>query len=256
MCQRLCIVFIILILISASSAFSNPRYTPESAQVVVIAGYLIKGHTVIQTLKYPIDGQKNLWLVLSSKLVYDNERQINSNTDVRLSLLRISSTGSRILWQSKPLGPGYTQGHFDEARLYIRDITGDKIPEAVITETQVGAWWQPSHLDVFSQNGLQMVHKLGISSDEPLSIKDINGDGRYEISTYQFIGTTLAHSDQPLWFDIYEYKDGNYHIANTHFPGQYGELAAQIRKQLKLHLNDKELMKYNSEINRILQKPS
>ena len=220
----------------------------QTADVVRVFGRSMNGRKIGQAIRYAVGGKKNAWLVLSSRVIYENDRQIDTHTDARLSLLRMDGHRLTTVWQSRALGPGYTQGRFDYIRLHVLDLTGDRVPEALVTETQIGASWQPSHLDVFGRRGQEMVHELGVSSDEPLSIGDLNGDRRYEISSYRFIGDTLSHSQQPLWFDIYAFKHGCYQQANGDFPRQYRPLAAAIRQLLALHPNDAGLLGYRKRI--------
>jgi hypothetical protein len=216
---------------------------------------LMGERNILQVEKYPVNARIQLWLVLSAKVTYDTERQRDSNSNVRLTLVRADQLRFDVLWRSDPLGPGYTDGQFDYVHLYVADLTGDGSPEALITEGQVGAWWEPSHLDVFGVSGKGMVHELGVSSQEPLTIEDIDGDGSYEVRNYRFVGFTMFHGDEPIWFDVFAYRNGTYQMADGDFRWMYHDLAATIRRKLLLHPEDYELWERQGRLCEMLRRP-
>ena len=220
------------------------RIAKENEYVAARAAALLEKRSIIRVVRYRVDTRQRLWLVLASRKSFDTDRQIDIHSDVCLALLDMNPRNPSVVWRSRALGPGYTRGRFDYLQLYLLDLTGDKIPEALVTETQVGAWWNPSHLDVFAFKASGVSHLLGVSSEEPPTIADLNGDGRYEVRNYRFIGTTMCHGEDPLWFDVHAYKDGTYQLANGDFPHQYRKLAGEMRKQLALHPDDRELRHY------------
>lgn len=230
----------------------------RSARVAASARTLLpKSHTVLRTLLFPVDRTRELWLVLSGRIDEASEDLVHAATfdgaDFRLTLVEGTGTGVRSIRQSAQLGfPGNTEGEFNDVQLYVMDITGDGIPEVVIPEVFVGADWIPSHLDVFAWRDGRLFHALGVKSDMPVELRDIDGDGSYEAVNSHAIGRSLCHADQPLWTDIFAYRDGSYHIANDRFPGQFNRLRAEIRRLLRQHPSDPELLKYLGVAEQIL----
>ena len=209
----------------------------------VASAQLPEEHTVLRVLRCP--DQANHWLVLSSRLQKDDQNW-PTYSDVRLTLFKGELELPRKLWQSAALGfPGNSDGRFNDLQAYILDLNGDGVQEVVIPEVAQGAWWSPSHIDIFAFRDGRMEKLLGASAYFPVDLRDLNNDGSYEVIVKTaYVGWGLATAEMPVWFDIYAYKDGYYQLADWRFPRQYDEPCRKMRAALAKHPRDYGLLKY------------
>jgi hypothetical protein len=205
-------------------------------------------------MRYSVSGRRSLWLALSARTKWEADwRQFS---DIRLTLFKISQGSVRRAWQSQKLGyPGYESGTYDDLQLYLVDVNGDSIPEVVIPKNRLGAWYSPSHLDIFVLRNSRMVKLLGLLSEFPIEIRDLNHDGRYEVLNEYGVGWDCARADQVYWRDIYAFRGGSYRLADGSFPGRYRRFAAELRRALRNCPNDYDFLKYSGIVSGILGKP-
>ena len=216
----------------------------EATSIKALAGqHMPEGQSVLEVARYPVEGHRDLWLVLSGKLVWSKEGRLIQSTDSRLTLFR-NSVGSLRKVSESVLGPGYTHGYFNEIQLYGFDLTGDRQLDAVVVETMIGASWSPSHLDAFTWRGGRMIKLLGVQGHEPICVRDLNHDGRYEAMNSYAIGVTMCHADQPRWRDVFAYRNGGYQLADWVFPGEYRHWVRDLRHTLRDYPKDPVIWKY------------
>jgi hypothetical protein len=172
-------------------------------------------------------------------------------------LFEESPQGYRKVWQSGRLRDPRLglEGALSDVQLYVLDLTGDGVSEAAVWKLFMGASWMPSHVDVFAWRGHRLVKILGVSSSEPIWIEDLHHDGRYEIGNYYEIGLDLAHCEQPLWTDIYAYRQRQYVLANEDFPQEFQGRVEELRELLKCYPWDPEILEYLGILHEIEGRP-
>lgn len=224
------------------------------------AGKLLPpSHVVLRVMPYSVAKGADYWLVLSAKgsILKTAEDYLGASiTDSRLTLFKGSPSNLTQVWQSGILkrGDGLAD-EFNDVQLNLKDLTGDGIPEAVVSEITYGGSWIPSHLDIFGLSDGNIISLLGVSSDFPLCVIDFDGDGRYEVMRQHAIGEEPAHYEQPVWVDIYAYNGRTYKLANSEFPEEFREVYKQIQTALKKYPDDPELLRYQETVRRILRLP-
>ncbi len=204
---------------------------------------LPKQHTILQTAEYPIPGHNKQWLVLSA---IKSDGTWPDYSSVKLTLFSAAPNNLRTVWQSENLGFPHSKGedNFNDVRLYVFDMNGDGISEAVVPQIIIGASWTPTHLDVFEWQNGRMTSVLGVSSDEPPEVRSLSRDGRYQVINIHAIGYSICHAAQPRWQNVYDYKDGNYQLATGDYPYIIRMLQRDILRELDNNPKDFELLEY------------
>lgn len=226
----------------------------EAERFAQIASFALKvlpkGESVVRVLYFPAAG-KGSWLVLSAETIYANDAMdyYYRAMHVRLSVFKESASQIRRVWRSDQIR--YSDSHgfygeleFTDLQLYLIDLTGDGIPEVVVSGMCLGASWVPSHTEVFDWRKGRMVCLLRADSVLGLDLSDLNHDGKYEATTMYEVGVDMCHAEQPCWQDIYAYKDGRYVLADSDFPKEYSGFCKKLQRTLKRYPNDVELPKY------------
>lgn len=231
------------------------RSVADSASTI-----LPKGETVLQALPYPVPTEKNLWVVLSATKTWDKEfdRYWPEVSNCHLTVYKDTQNSLKQIWRSKQLKLAWANDSaddFNDAYLFVQDMTGDKIPELVTIEVIFGASVAPTHIDVFKWNKDKAAHILGAGADDSIVVTDINKDGRYEVIGNHAIGWGLSHAEQPRWLNTFAYKNGAYQNAEKDFPRVYDNLQKEIWKVLREAPDDFELRYYNGRIYEIKRKP-
>jgi|GEM_PF-3688014 len=213
----------------------------------LVLSSLQKNHKVVRILRIS-DSSGIVWLVLSAI----RNKGYNGNDDIRLTVFRVISNQPVLLWQSEKLcysSPDLTEA--SSVQLTLEDITGDKEPEIIVPTSFSGVSWTPSHIAIFRWQNGKMHKLLGVRSDTPLVISDLDHNGRYEVIGEHCIGSSMGHAGMPSWKDIYEYKNGIFQLADGDFPNQYRDLAIKIRQKLRKYPSDWSLFKYQGIIHQI-----
>jgi tetratricopeptide (TPR) repeat protein len=214
------------------------------------------GHRPLQIQRFNAPVGIPLWAVLSATVETGDPSGMKF-VKPRLTLFRLRQGHYRKIWQSDVLrDPRLKAGAFDAVALYVADLTGDGVPEAIVEEVFLGGSWAPSHLDVFAWRRQRLVKILGVSSSQPVWIEDLDHDGRYEIGNYYNIGWDMSHAEQPYWTDIYAYERGHYVLANAAFPREFRGWLRRLRSVLKWHPGDFEILKYKGIAHDIEGRPT
>lgn len=220
-----------------------------------VSTQLPEGEEALQAVPYPVPGEKNLWAVLTGKVVWDREQlSWPGISNCRLTLFRGEPQSLKELWNIRISGHLGSED-FNFVYLHIKDITGDDIPEMVLPEVIIGGSWVPSHIDIFTWRSGGVIKLLGASSDMPVKVKDLDHNGTYEVIAEHAIGLSLAHYEQPRWLYTYAYKDGTYQLAEKDFPEVYRDLNKEVRARLKEYPDDYELLFYLGRLYEIQRKP-
>ncbi|MHB1456078.1 MAG: tetratricopeptide repeat protein [Armatimonadota bacterium] len=215
------------------------------------------GKTILQTLPCAVPSATDLWVVLSATLIEDKEKTWSwpTYTDCQITILKGKPDSLRRLWHSDVLGSrGYTDGEFNAIYLYVEDVTGDSVPDLVILETYIGGSWIPSHIDIFTWRVNSLHHLLGAVSDYAPICKDLDNNSKIEVMIQHAVGCGLSHAEQPIWIDIYAFRNGTFQPANAYFPNKYHNLYWYIRRKLREIPDDYELQYYLGRIYEIQHK--
>jgi hypothetical protein len=213
------------------------------------------GYHPLQIQRFNAPGGIPLWAVLAAK-VETGEPFGTKFVEPRLALFQERQGHYRNIWQSGVLGDPRLKGEtFDDVALYVADLTGDGVPEAAVSKVFIGGSWMPSHLDVFAWRGHQLARILGLASSQPIWIEDIDHDGRYEIGNYYEIGWDMFHWEHPYWTDIYAYRGGSYRLADGEFPRAFRGWAHRLRRALKKHPADPQILQYLGIVHEIEGRP-
>lgn len=220
-----------------------------------------KSLKVIRVAPYPIPGQKGIWAVLSGKWDIDKKTTPDmpyymTFNNLRIDLMKQINGNFVSIWHESNLGSkGYTDGEFSDVQLCLADLTKDGQQEIIIPGVFLGASWMPSHMDIFTWRSGKMIKLLGLGGHDPIIIKDLNHDGKYEVMNDFAIGWSPCHAEQPRWVDVYAYKNGTYQLADADFPWIYRDLAREIRTVLRHFPDDWQLLKYQAIIYHIQRRP-
>ena len=215
------------------------------------------GKIILQTLPYAVPSSTDLWVVLSATLIEDEETTSSwpTYTDCQITILKGRPDSLKRLWHSDVLGSkGYTDGEFNVIYLYAEDVTGDSIPDLVIPETYIGGSWIPSHIDIFTWKRNSLHHLLGAVSDYAPICKDLDNDGKIEVVVEHAVGRGLSHAEQPIWIDIYAFRNGTYQPANAYYPSEYYNLYRSFRRKLRENPDEYDLQYYLGRIYEIQRK--
>lgn len=107
-------------------------------------------------------------------------------------------------------------------------------------------------MEIFTLGKGVLINSFGVESNWPIWIQDINHDGRCEIGTYHEIGETMDHASQPVWMDIYAYKNGKYQLADADFPSEFRGWPVQLKQALHAHPGDPDILRHLGEAYAIL----
>lgn len=216
---------------------------------------LPKGQTILRVLQYPSATGGPYWSVLSANV---NQQPNNPNpvyTNVYMTLFSGKPNAFTQVWQFENIGKdGYLNGEYNDVQAYAVDMTGDGKLDLIVPEVAIGADYVPSYFTAYSWQNGQMAKLIGVKSQLPVALVDINSDGRYEVKNYYVIGKQVPHVDQPYWSDIYAYRNGTYRMANALFPDQYKQVCAEINQTRRRYPNDPELRQYYVTCNQILRR--
>jgi tetratricopeptide (TPR) repeat protein len=208
-------------------------------------------HVVLRVASSPYTRNSESWLVLSANETKDDQNW-TTYTDVRLNVFNNIHGQMRSVYQSTTLGfPGFADGEFNHIRLFLVDLNGDGLKEIAIPMQKQGAWWSPSHLDIFGDRNDSLVHLIGMNSSFPVKVVDINKDGKYEMISESFIGADISHAEQPWWRDIYAWKNSTYQLANGDFPHAFDAMRSEIKGLLRRYPHDFDLWLYLGIVDQI-----
>lgn len=216
---------------------------------------LSKEEAVFQALPYPVLSEPNLWVVLSGEAKWGDHPSWPEISNCHLTVFNGKPDSLKRVWTSHILGHLESNEGLNDVYMFIKDVTGDGIPDVVVSEIIFGGSWAPSHIDIFTWCNDRLAHLLGASSDEPFMVKDFNRDGRYEVIGNHAVGRDLSHAGQPRWLSIYASKNGTYQLANADFPAQYHKLYKYIKSIIRDYPDDYELYFYWGWVNEIEGKP-
>jgi tetratricopeptide (TPR) repeat protein len=224
---------------------------------------LLKRRDVLEVQPFGVGGA-HLWAVLSARSRVEEDFPLGPRrffNDVRLGVYEMTGTRVRRLAQSAPLVDNWGDpGEFNEAHLYLLDLTGDGVPDPAVLKIYYGADWEPSHLEIFSWRHSQLAKTFGVAGDEPLWIEDIDQDGRYEFGNSHcigdyYIGNEISHAGMPAWGDIYAWQSGRYAIVDSQFPDEFRRWPEELTAVLKEYPGDWEIRKYLGIAYEILGRP-
>lgn len=208
-----------------------------------VSPLLPANHTVLQICRFPVKGAPEQWAVLSARL--DEPEVEGLFYDPRLSLLRRDGGMYRFSWQSAAINdPRFGPVSWNEVYLYATDLTGDGVPEAAVQGIFWGADWTPSCIILFAWQQDRLHKVFGVASCDPLWIKDLNDDQRYEIGACRTIGPSASLSEQPHWNDIYSCTNSGVFLTNSRFPEEFSELESQILGLLRRYPADEDLQRH------------
>ena len=209
---------------------------------------LPKGSRVIRI--EPLPGDRLLprselrWVMLSAKQITTGEGPPYFDVafdNARLSVVLQKGNGPPQIQQSVELNDTWFSNTANALQLYVLD----EMPPKVIAEAvMIGASWSPAHIDAFAWREGKLIKLLALTSDEPMWIQDLKGDGCHEIGDFHAVGDEMSHAEQPRWTNVYAYQDGRYQIANGDFPQEFTALTSEIRETLGRYPGDYELLKY------------
>lgn len=233
----------------------NPTITQELQTCLTlvhvaeqVTPMLPKGHSLLRVCPVPGQDQANDWVALSARVKQPEKDGYPWIDYSRITLTAVKDTDGLYTMQTQILLLGLwgeiDHDGFGDVQLTVLDITGDGIPEIVVHAMFIGGSWSPSHLLIYQWQSNQLVKLLGVSSDEPLNIKDLGHDGRYDIINDHAIGWRPCHAAQPRWTNIYAYKNGTYQLANGDYPLEFTDLQKDIQEQLREFPRDPELLQY------------
>jgi len=83
-----------------------------------------------------------------------------------------------------------------------------------------------------------------VTSHEPIWIRDINHDGRFEIGNNYAIGVDMCHAAQPRWTDIYGYENERFRNVNYRFRRRFRSWPHKLRTSLKQYPDDCDVREY------------
>jgi hypothetical protein len=95
----------------------------------------------------------------------------------------------------------------------------------------LGADSTPTLVDIFETEGDSLRGVLQADSVFPPELVDLDGDGRIEVKTEQFVGVTMPQEELGAWYDLYAYDGWEYVRANEFYPAFAEE---QLLRMLKL----------------------
>lgn len=219
-----------------------------------VLGTVPAGQQLLQMEALPFRPGGQLWAVLSG----EDQKAEPRGHEFRHVQLRVVSQDPNASLRIEHV---YTvKGHdaceeMSDVQLYVTDVTGDRVPDVIIGEVMYGASWTPSHLDIYEWHERALRKILGVKSDDPLDIVDLDGDGSREVINDEAVGWSMCHGKQPRWTDIYAYKNSTYRLANGEFPGEFGDLAEELRETLKEYPTDWVIWKYTGQLYEIQGRP-
>jgi hypothetical protein len=157
-----------------------------------IASHLSRNRHLIQICPLSIPHRKPLWLATSDEIMADN----GNLTAINLELYQTTRHGLRLTWHSSLHDPRFTPEEFRHIQLFAIDITGDDVPEAIVSEALPGGDCDPTHMDVFALHGEKMVPLFAGVSDYDIWLSDFNHDRRYQIVCSYKIGQVMCCADK------------------------------------------------------------
>jgi hypothetical protein len=205
---------------------------------------LPEGYELIHIAPF-INHSSNQIAVLIAKVSknYPYWGHFGNMTNLRLFVFCETANKYQKVWTSNVL--------FDAtlATLIVHDITHDGKPDIIVCEIKVGGCRTPSHIDIFStsERGWNKIFG-GSSNEEPGVLKDLNGDGKYELLLRNSVCNNLCHTEQPRWLSIFAYDGINYSLANNLFPEEFRELHQYMLSLIKKHPDNAELFYYIGQI--------
>jgi hypothetical protein len=128
--------------------------------------------------------------------------------------------------------------------MFGQDLTGDGSPDVVVETISSALGCTPAYVEVFTARTAGPKRLLSVTSNEPLSLEDLNGDGCVEVLNQYEIGATMSHVEQPRWNDVYAFDGTRYVVNNRRFPSAFTSLVRQVEERLEEYPGDWELLEY------------
>ncbi len=128
--------------------------------------------------------------------------------------------------------------------LAVDDVTGDGVADIVSVLSDVAATRTPSRTTVYVWRDGRLVRVGAADAENPMPIRDINGDGARELFGTKCIGSHMCHGEQPRWQDIYAYRDGWYRLSNREFPAEFEPYLWELRHKTRDCPDDGEIAEY------------
>jgi hypothetical protein len=244
---------------SVDAAASLQGAREPAAVADVVRPHLWAGNEIVQITNLSPRGAPAVWAVLSAKWLRPSHKPdawADTFSDVHLTVVASLGGALRVLWQSQTLPAEHSAvGQFHEVPLFLVHQRGSSAPQLALAQNWHGVSRLPSHLSLFVWDGSQLRKVFGANGDEPLWIKDLNRDGRFEIGDTYGIGRSLSHAEMPRWTDIYAWNGRAYVPANRKMPRKFRGVARQLRTALRDHPEDFELLKYQGILDEIQHRP-
>lgn len=99
----------------------------------------------------------------------------------------------------------------------------------------------PTLVDIFETEGDSLREVLQADSVFPPELVDLDGDGRIEVKTEQFVGVTLPQEELGAWYDLYAYDGWEYVRANQFYPAFAEEQLLRMLRLEQIYPDDPDL---------------
>jgi hypothetical protein len=212
----------------------------------------LPGQRIVQIEPLRDEKRGTVWVVLSFKQAAESD---DDKTDLALTIF-----GGSPLQKLAQMTPAQDTALRNRYQLSTQQLysqftiihqPGAKRPHIVLMGALMAGSATPSHVGIYewADEGLRKL--FGGYADDIAWIDDIKRDGRYEIALSMRVGRNMSEVEKVRWLDIWEWDGQAYVPADQHFPQVYREVAREMRRALRDHPDDDELLEYEGKLQRI-----